>query len=596
MRNTDIFRSPSLVCGVGDRRKGGRIPVSDNAFGVPSHLRAFPVEPGHNVRMSEATLDLGQLLSRAQRGQGSSVITEVGELLDDAPLSAGERVRLLIILTVAHISVGRFDLAVDSAGQCLTIATAAGVPSWQASALALRGSAHQRLGRSNQALDDVIEAEVRLSRSAFDPAAVGAHVAIGHVYADLRLYELAEPHWALVGQAITVEVTPGGPWTEWPPSGGTDPDSTAAGRLRRGRVVDFLNLAGLHLTWDDELARLPDPDIAAERADHQHQARRWLDRIEQDAPGNDEWWAGAVVSARLDVESRIDPVGSLHRLSDHCRERLTRRRPSGPATAAATNGSDTELVALLSALSAAQRTVGDAPAAQETARIAVSLLAAPGIDPTVAKNAHYQLHRAQLAVGIAGSVSMRDFVTACDQELWSQRMDSVAGVRARRDFAILDRQHAVTSRLTLEDPLTRVFNRRAFTEWVEAHPTGPMTLVMVDLDDFKSINDRFGHAAGDQVLIRVAETLRTATRDHDLVARYGGDEFVVAFDHDHFELGDITERLVGAVAGIELGDVAPGLVVSATGGAAAAAFGESVSELLSTADQRMLEAKHARLD
>ena len=523
--------------------------------------------------MSGATLDLGHLLNRAQRGDGAAVIGEIGDLLADRRRPDDERIRLLLVLCVAHIARGDFRAAIDGADRCLHLASSIGAMSRQANALALRGSAHRRLGESNQALDDVIEAEVWLSRTALDAAATSAHVGIGHVYADLRLFELAEPHWILVAQSDALD--------------GLAPDAGTASR--RGRVVDHLNLAGLHLTWDDELARLPAADFATARADHQVQCRRWLDQVDGSAEGDGRWWSSAVISARLDVASRIHPVDALPALEAHCRVVLSRREAGGIGVGT----SPAEPVALLSALSAAHRALGRSRPALDAARAAVALLTTPGVDPAVTKNAHYQLHRAQLADGMPGSVSMDGFVRACDRELWAQRMDAVEGVRARRDFAILDRQQELTSRLMLEDPLTRALNRRALSEWLVAHPDGPMTLVMVDLDHFKSVNDRFGHAAGDQVLVRVAETLRMATREHDMVARFGGDEFVVAFDHDHFELGDITDRLSRAVTGIELADLAPGLRVAATAGAASAAFGESARDLLFVADRRMLEAKHA---
>lgn len=84
------------------------------------------------------------------------------------------------------------------------------------------------------------------------------------------------------------------------------------------------------------------------------------------------------------------------------------------------------------------------------------------------------------------------------------------------------------------DPLTGLLNRRAFeerldTEFARSHRSGhPISLLLVDLDDLKAINDRFGHEAGDAALLRVAETLATGVRSTDaLGARVGGDEFVV---------------------------------------------------------------------
>ena len=102
-------------------------------------------------------------------------------------------------------------------------------------------------------------------------------------------------------------------------------------------------------------------------------------------------------------------------------------------------------------------------------------------------------------------------------------------------LAQVDAQHAL-ARLARTDPLTGLFNRRAFTDEVERRLVriragqGHGALVLIDLDNFKPINDRLGHAAGDEVLIAVAGHLTAAVRGPDLVARLGGDEFAVWFE------------------------------------------------------------------
>jgi len=86
-----------------------------------------------------------------------------------------------------------------------------------------------------------------------------------------------------------------------------------------------------------------------------------------------------------------------------------------------------------------------------------------------------------------------------------------------------------------QDPLTPALNRRALMRELErirtfSHRYGsPAALVYIDLDDFKSVNDRFGHAAGDVALRAVADRLRSQMSGPDLVARIGGDEFAVVF-------------------------------------------------------------------
>lgn len=86
---------------------------------------------------------------------------------------------------------------------------------------------------------------------------------------------------------------------------------------------------------------------------------------------------------------------------------------------------------------------------------------------------------------------------------------------------------------TVRDPLTGVFNRKHFDQHIAAELSFarrhrlPLTVMMIDLDHFKEINDLHGHQAGDQVLIFTAETLSDALRDEDLLIRYGGEEFVI---------------------------------------------------------------------
>ena len=88
-------------------------------------------------------------------------------------------------------------------------------------------------------------------------------------------------------------------------------------------------------------------------------------------------------------------------------------------------------------------------------------------------------------------------------------------------------------RISSLDPLTGLLNRRAFMQsWRSERARAlrqntPLSLVIMDLDHFKQVNDRYGHQAGDDVLIHVAQVLQAHTRDSDIIARFGGEEFVM---------------------------------------------------------------------
>jgi diguanylate cyclase (GGDEF)-like protein len=114
------------------------------------------------------------------------------------------------------------------------------------------------------------------------------------------------------------------------------------------------------------------------------------------------------------------------------------------------------------------------------------------------------------------------------QEAKTAVLDELRALNARLDDA---RRSAVTQALT--DPLTGLANRRAFELALDKALQGlalggaPFALAHVDLDHFKAVNDTLGHAAGDYVLTKAAEVLRAETRRGDVVARVGGDEFVL---------------------------------------------------------------------
>ncbi|WP_373237600.1 GGDEF domain-containing protein [Cohaesibacter celericrescens] len=102
-----------------------------------------------------------------------------------------------------------------------------------------------------------------------------------------------------------------------------------------------------------------------------------------------------------------------------------------------------------------------------------------------------------------------------------------------RGFAMLEQRNKALSEVVERDHLTRLANRAAFyrrgkemTIQANIHKSG-LSLIMFDADYFKSINDTFGHIVGDLALQHLAEILRQVTRDNDLVARWGGEEFAI---------------------------------------------------------------------
>lgn len=153
------------------------------------------------------------------------------------------------------------------------------------------------------------------------------------------------------------------------------------------------------------------------------------------------------------------------------------------------------------------------------------------------------------------------------------------------------------------DELTGLRNRRAFDREVTellrvARRDGrPVSVALLDLDDFKQINDRFGHPIGDEVLRRVAAVLREHTRAGDLASRYGGEEFAVAFlDTELAAAVRAADQLRRRIREIAWEAVHPDLAVTTSIGVATAAASTDLLELLARADRELYRAKHQGKD
>ena len=174
--------------------------------------------------------------------------------------------------------------------------------------------------------------------------------------------------------------------------------------------------------------------------------------------------------------------------------------------------------------------------------------------------------------------------------------------RALRFALARSQRHAQIQAMALRDSLTGVANRQEFErrldQLLEQRDGADETLLgvcLVDVDEFKAVNDSRGHAFGDSVLQAIAKLLETNVRRSDTVARLGGDEFVVIFNElrglNH--AGQLMDRLYDSLAqGLQIGGEHVGVKLS-TGLAIAPVHGESRADLLDAADRAMYEAKRA---
>jgi diguanylate cyclase (GGDEF)-like protein len=171
-----------------------------------------------------------------------------------------------------------------------------------------------------------------------------------------------------------------------------------------------------------------------------------------------------------------------------------------------------------------------------------------------------------------------------------------------RDVTELRAMQAQLAEQATRDPLTGLANRRLLDELLGLalrsvnRSGGRLTVAFLDLDDFKTVNDTHGHEAGDTVLRATAARLEAVVRDADVVARYGGDEFVVVYEGaDDHEVRDLVERIHGALsAPIEVGGGVAVQCRASVGIADTRSTAPIASELIGAADRAMLEVKRQR--
>ena len=181
--------------------------------------------------------------------------------------------------------------------------------------------------------------------------------------------------------------------------------------------------------------------------------------------------------------------------------------------------------------------------------------------------------------------------------LISQRRQLVA-TREQLLHEMLERQSA--EQLALMDSLTETYNRRYLHEVISkdfqrAQRHGiPLTFLMIDVDNFKAVNTKFGHIVGDRVLSEVAYILKTTFRAADTIIRYGGDEFLVMLDGcDETQARGAVTRLETNVAHWNQKKSISGYEMKLSSGFAHHQDGETLESVLQRADQQMYQRKIA---
>nr|WP_242404663.1 diguanylate cyclase [Janthinobacterium agaricidamnosum] len=178
----------------------------------------------------------------------------------------------------------------------------------------------------------------------------------------------------------------------------------------------------------------------------------------------------------------------------------------------------------------------------------------------------------------------------------------IAVVETMRDMTDEKRAQSALERLATRDSLTGLANRRCFDETLHAEwqrasrQQQALSLLMVDVDNFKEYNDAFGHLGGDDCLRRVAGAVASELRTNDLVARYGGEEFAVILPNQALKgAAIVAERIRRRVEQLQLPRLKSGaacVTVSIGAATALAAHEAGPGQLLAIADAALYRAKH----
>jgi diguanylate cyclase (GGDEF)-like protein len=492
--------------------------------------------------------------------------------LDDPP--PPDAAGLWYAIAVAHHSLGHTEGQVVAADQCLALARQHGSPGWASNALSMRAMALVRQGAVERALTDlaVSEAELRLCD---DPGLLcWAHTGLGYCYDQMRLYELAQPHFEAALALGTASPMP----------------------LPEAPVIDRLNLAEMHLRWADELERVLPTHASEVDVRHQvRQGRRWSRAAVELAEG-----LGVPeyreASRRLDLCLRAEeePLAAVPEL------RAALDDPATAATGSRAGGRGQVATALGRAL----RRLGDLGGAVDAARAAVEAAEGPG-DWQVLAAARHLLVELQAQQGLPGAVSGREYGQLLSGVLWAQRLHTLQGARTALDVERLQRAREEAEQQAREDPLTGLGNRRALDEAVQRLLRAPgsahgdraqdvvvHSLLLFDLDQFKSVNDRYGHLVGDEVLRTIAGALSSRARSDDVLVRLGGDEFVVLAPGASARAAyDLAERMRAGLDAVAWQALAPGLEVHVSIGVSTTGVGVSLEDLVRVADLAMYASK-----
>jgi diguanylate cyclase (GGDEF)-like protein len=399
--------------------------------------------------------------------------------------------------------------------------------------------------------DDLVRATVLLETPGGSPdERIAAHTACGIAYNERSLWELANEHFSAALEEAR---------------------SSAMRGVKMASI--FFNFAALQIGWACGLRQLADQRGAEERWQLGASAITAAEDVDMPDSWRIELEAIGVLLAAITGRDVATIAGALM-------GRLTDDVVADPVPA--------RLLQLADAISAADAGRAGAAAALE-AFIAAG--GEPGTDPHTRELAFFLAAELEATAGFAAGLRC---ARAQFAQRWKSRLTALESMRSRLQAERLRREHAVLTRQVRLDELTGLANRRGLQRYLSGlrrANVASIAVLMVDVDEFKAVNDNFGHAVGDLALIAVARVIENAIRPGDLAVRLGGDEFAAILAGADLAVGQDRAQAIGdGVALQSLHEVAPTLQLSVSVGVTAGDPGQ-IAELTSQADAALYRAK-----
>ncbi len=223
-------------------------------------------------------------------------------------------------------------------------------------------------------------------------------------------------------------------------------------------------------------------------------------------------------------------------------------------------------------------------------------------DPTAALRhlrASWAIRESQLEARATERIRLLELHLEAERASRAAAVERERNAELEASLAQQRRLQAEIEALARTDALTGLFNRRHLSDVVAREMSfirrkwRPLAIAMLDIDAFKSVNDRFGHEVGDQVLVELGRRLSAGLRDHDLVARWGGEEFcIVLIDTDLEPAKLVVDRLLERLRSVPVPTrVGPLRITASVGVTAAVREDVAIEDILRRADEALYAAK-----